>query len=94
MTMLSTHLSETLNAFIGFGTVVVQIVSVCATYLEIGPTTDVQKSFGDLQKETAIAMGQQILDVLTPTLGPAETAVPGDVTCYILHPQDYLARSA
>ena len=94
MRMLSTHFSKTLNSVIGFRTVLVQNVSVCATYIARVRSMGIQKSFGDLQKEATIIIGQRMLEILTPTLGPAETAVPGDVSCYILHPQDYLARSA
>lgn len=94
MAILSSDFSKTLNAFIGFRTVVIEVVSVCARYLVRVRSMGIEKSFGDLQKETAIIMGQQIMDILTPTLGPAETAVHGDVSCFVLHPQDYLASSA
>ena len=94
MAILSSDFSKTLNAFIGFRTVVIEVVSVCARYLVRVRLMGIEKSFGDLQKETTIAMGQQILAILTPTLGPAETAVHGDVSCFVLHPQDYVASSA
>ena len=94
VTRLSSHLSKASNAFIGFRTVLIQVVSISARYLRRLRNMDLQESFGDVQKETTITIGQQILDLLTPTLGPAEVAVPGDVSCYILHPQDHLARSA
>ena len=94
MTVLSSSLSKTLNAFIGFRTVLIELVSVCVTDLERVRSTVIEESFKVLQKQMTITMAQQILDVLTPTLGPAEAAVPGDVSCYVLHPQDYLARSA
>ena len=99
VTRLSTYLSKALNALISFRTVHVEVVSVCPRYLEEREELfmDLFGFFGDpqkIQKETTITIGQQILDILTPTLGPAETAVRGDVNCYIWHPQDYLARSA
>ena len=92
--ILSSSLSKTLNAFIGFRTVLIEVVSVCVTYLEIARSTGNPKPIGVLQKDITMVMGQQILDLLTPTLGPAKTAVPGHVNSYILHPQDYLASSA
>ena len=99
MTRLLTHLSKALNAFISFRTVHIEVFSVCPRYLEGREELlmDLFGFFGDLQelrKETSITIAQQILGLLTPTLGPAETAVRGDVNCYIWHPQDYLARSA
>ncbi|KAM0797653.1 hypothetical protein BDR22DRAFT_824094 [Usnea florida] len=99
VTRLLTHLSKALNACISFRTVHVEVVSVCPRYLEGREELfmDLFGFFGDpqkIQKETTITIGQQILDILTPTLGPAETTVRGDVNCYIWHPQDYLARSA
>ena len=94
ITMLSTHLSKRLNAFIGFHTVLIEVDSVCTLYLRRVRSTNVQKSFEDLEEEMTILMAQQILRILTPVLGPAQTAVPGNVSCYILHPQDHLASSA
>ena len=96
MSMLSRYLSKMLNAFIGFRTVRIEVdsISASARYLAYAQTMWIYESFVDLQKEMTSTMGQQILEVLTPTLGPAETAVPGNFSCYILHPQDYLASSA
>ena len=92
--MLSTPLSQTLNALVRFRTVLIEVVLVRVAFLERARSKGVQKPFRVLQKEMTITMGQQILDLLMPTWGPAETAVAGDVRSYILHPQDYLASSA
>ena len=92
--MLLTHLSKTLNAFIGFRTVLIEVDSVCTDFLRSVRSTGNKTPFEDLQEKATVIMSQQILEILTPTLGPAEPAFPGDVSCYILHPQDHLARSA
>ena len=94
MAILSSHLSETLNALIGFRTVGVEVVSVCVYHLVRLRSKGVRKNFQDLQKEMIIHMGQQILDILRPTMGPVETAVLGDFPCFVLHPREFLASGA